>query len=130
VRRVHRALQQTDPGGVLALTDARVAAEADPARHTLHRPVGWQLERQLTPLGGGHEVPAVRAAYTLRPALCFQPAPHGDAGAGFTGDRMALAWAHMLARPIHLLQFMPFRSSSKFSIWVLSLFHSFTLCSR
>jgi hypothetical protein len=80
-----------DPGGVLALTDARVAAEADPARHTLHQPVCWQLERQLTPLDGGPEVPAVRPPYTLRPDLCFKPAPHGDAGAGFTGDCTGLA---------------------------------------
>jgi hypothetical protein len=119
-----------DPGGVLALTDARVAAEADPARHTLHQPVCWQLERQLTPLDGGPEVPAVRPPYTLRPDLCFKPAPHGDAGAGFTGDRTALARAPVLVRPIHLLQFMPARSSSMFSIWVWPLFHSFTLCIR
>jgi hypothetical protein len=74
VRRVQRALQQIDPGGVLVVTDARIAAEADPARHTLHQPVGWRLERQLTPLDGGPEVAAVRAPYTLRPEMnSFHP---------------------------------------------------------
>jgi hypothetical protein len=35
VQRAQRALQQIDPGDVLAVIDARIAVEADPAQHPL-----------------------------------------------------------------------------------------------
>ena|ERR671924_479753 len=52
-QRVQAALQRIDPGDVLAVIDARIAAEPDPMRHPLYPMVCWVLERQLTPLDGG-----------------------------------------------------------------------------
>jgi hypothetical protein len=52
-QRVQAALQQIDPGDVLAVIDAGIAAEPDPTKHPLYGMVCWVLERQLTPLDGG-----------------------------------------------------------------------------
>ena len=52
-RRVEAALKRLDPGDVLAIIDARIAEEADPAQHPLYQLVTWHLEKCLTPLDGG-----------------------------------------------------------------------------
>jgi hypothetical protein len=52
-QRVQRALKRIDPGDVLAVIDARIAAEPDPTQHPLYATVCWVLERQLTPMDGG-----------------------------------------------------------------------------
>jgi hypothetical protein len=52
-RRVQRALKSLDPGDVLAVIDARIASEPDPAQHPLYQLVCWHLEKCLTPMDGG-----------------------------------------------------------------------------
>jgi hypothetical protein len=42
---VQAALQQIDPGDVLAVIDAGIAAEPDPTKHPLYGMVCWVLER-------------------------------------------------------------------------------------
>jgi hypothetical protein len=52
VQRVQRALQQIDPGDVLAVIDGRIAAESDPKAHPLHTMVCFFLDRQRAVDGG------------------------------------------------------------------------------
>jgi len=52
VQRVQRALQQIDPGDVLAVIDGRIASESDPAKHPLYHLVCFFLGRQRAVDGG------------------------------------------------------------------------------
>jgi len=52
VQRVQRALQQIDPGDVLAVIDGRIAAESDPKAHPLYTMVCFFLDRQRAVDGG------------------------------------------------------------------------------
>jgi hypothetical protein len=52
-QRVEKALKMIEPGDVLAVIDARIAAEPDPTVHPLYGLVCWHLSKQLTPLDGG-----------------------------------------------------------------------------
>jgi hypothetical protein len=60
VRRTERALKQLDPGDVLAVIDARIAAEPDPQAHPFYAMVRWHLEKCLTPLDGAQFFDACR----------------------------------------------------------------------
>jgi hypothetical protein len=51
-QRVERALQQIDPGDVLAVIDGRIAAESDPKAHPLYTLVCFFLDRQRAVDGG------------------------------------------------------------------------------
>jgi hypothetical protein len=51
-QRVQRALQQLDPGDVLAVIDGRIAAESDPKAHPLYTMVCFFLDRQRAVDGG------------------------------------------------------------------------------
>jgi hypothetical protein len=51
-QRVQRALQQIDPGDVLAVIDGRIAAEPDPKAHPLYTMVCFFLDRQRAVDGG------------------------------------------------------------------------------
>jgi hypothetical protein len=51
-QRVQRALQQLDPGDVLAVIDGRIASESDPAKHPLYHLVCFFLDRQRAVDGG------------------------------------------------------------------------------
>jgi hypothetical protein len=51
-QRVQRALQQIDPGDVLAVIDGRIAAESDPTQHPLYTLVCFFLDRQRAVDGG------------------------------------------------------------------------------
>jgi hypothetical protein len=51
-QRVARAKQLIDPGDVLAIIDARIAAEADPTKHPLYGLVLFCLDRQVAVHGG------------------------------------------------------------------------------
>jgi hypothetical protein len=51
-QRVQRALQQIDPGDVLAVIDGRIAAEPDPKAHPLYTMVYFFLDRQRAVDGG------------------------------------------------------------------------------
>jgi hypothetical protein len=51
-QRVQRALQQIDPGDVLAVIDGRIAAESDPQAHPLYTLVCCFLDRQRAVDGG------------------------------------------------------------------------------
>jgi hypothetical protein len=51
-QRVQRALQQIDPGDVLAVIDGRIAAESDPTAHPLYTLVCCFLDRQRAVDGG------------------------------------------------------------------------------
>jgi hypothetical protein len=51
-QRVQRALQQLDPGDVLSVIDARIAAQPDPTQHPFYAMVCWHLEKCLTPVDG------------------------------------------------------------------------------
>jgi hypothetical protein len=51
-QRVQRALQQIDPGDVLAVIDGRIAAESDPKAHPLYTMVCFFLDRQRAVDGG------------------------------------------------------------------------------
>src|SRR5215475_5892688 len=52
VQRVQAALQRLDPGDVLSLIDARIAAEPDPTQHPLYPMVMFFLYRQTAVDGG------------------------------------------------------------------------------
>jgi hypothetical protein len=47
VQRVQAALKRIDPGDVLAVIDARIAAEADPRQHPLFPLVEFYLDRRI-----------------------------------------------------------------------------------
>jgi hypothetical protein len=51
-QRVQRALQQLDPGDVLAVIDGRIAAASDPKAHPLYQLVCFFLDRQRAVDGG------------------------------------------------------------------------------
>jgi hypothetical protein len=51
-QRVAAALKRIDPGDVLAIIDARIAAEPDPKAHPLYGLVLFCLDRQVAVHGG------------------------------------------------------------------------------
>jgi hypothetical protein len=53
VQRVEHARRLINVGDVLAVSDGRIVAEGDPAKHPLYQLVCWHLEKRLTPLDGG-----------------------------------------------------------------------------
>ena len=52
VQRVQAAKNRIDPGDVLAIIDARIAAEPDPKAHPLYGLVLFCLDRQVAVHGG------------------------------------------------------------------------------
>jgi hypothetical protein len=51
-QRVQAALKRIDPGDVLAVIDARIAAESDPRQHPLCSLVEFYLDRRTAVDGG------------------------------------------------------------------------------
>jgi len=52
IQRVARAKALIDPGDVLSIIDARIAAEPDPSQHPLHGLVLFCLDRKVAIHGG------------------------------------------------------------------------------